>query len=366
MIDVGLALPFSLGIATAINPCGFAMLPTWLGYFIGRNTADQEARPEQVVRGLWVSLLLTVSFVAVFGLLGLAVSHLVSEEAIARRTPWITVVLGLALIPYGLALLTGRRGSLSLLRPARGPRSAETWSVLGFGVSYALVSVGCAAPLFLLQVSGSFSRDGIVRGTTVYLAFAAGMAAVVTSLTLSLAVARGGLARNLRRLLPFTDRIGALALMLGGAYLIVYGVYEIRILNGSGTASNPIVDAVGDLQSHLTAWTAEVGGLRVGLALWMVIMTLVAWGLDPALDRRARTSSWGVVAGAWVLVEGLGHRGDLVVVPTLRVIAGWPGRISGWFGDPTRWGVPLEVFLTATVLLVVVLSTSATFGKWRR
>ena len=134
MIDVGLALPFALGIATAINPCGFAMLPTWLGYFIGRNTADQEARPEQVVRGLWVSLLLTVSFVAVFGLLGLAVSHLVSEEAIARRTPWITVVLGLVLIPYGLALLTGRRGSLSLLRPARGPRSAETWSVLGLSL----------------------------------------------------------------------------------------------------------------------------------------------------------------------------------------------------------------------------------------
>ena len=67
--------------------------------------------------------------IAVFGLLGLAVSHLVSEEAIARRTPWITVLLGLVLIPYGLALLAGRQGGLSLLRPARGPRSAETWSV---------------------------------------------------------------------------------------------------------------------------------------------------------------------------------------------------------------------------------------------
>lgn len=366
MTDVGLALPFSLGIVTAINPCGFAMLPTWLGYFIGRDTADQQARPEQVIRGLWVSLLLTVSFVAVFGLLGLAVSHLVSEEAIARRTPWITVVVGLALIPYGLTLLTGRRSSFSLLRPTRGPRSTEAWSVLGFGVSYAVVSVGCAAPLFLLHVAGSFSRDGIVGGTAVYLAFAAGMVAVVTSLTLSLALARGGLARNLRRLLPFTDRIGALALMLGGAYLIVYGIYEIRILNGWGVASNPIIDAVGNLQSHLTAWTTEVGGLRVGLALWMVIMTFVAWGLDPALDRRARTSLRAVVFGAWVLVEGLSHRGDLVVVPTLRIVAGWPDRVSGWFDNPSRWAVPLEVLLTATVLLAVVLNASALLRKRHR
>ena len=87
MIEVGLALPFSLGIATAINPCGLAMLPPWLGYFIGRNTADQEARPEQVVRGLWVSLLLTVSFVAVFGLLG-------------RDTEgWFTTALGAVGLP---------------------------------------------------------------------------------------------------------------------------------------------------------------------------------------------------------------------------------------------------------------------------
>ena len=48
MIDVSLALPFTLGIVTTINPCGFAMLPTWLGYFLGRDRADGEDRPEPV------------------------------------------------------------------------------------------------------------------------------------------------------------------------------------------------------------------------------------------------------------------------------------------------------------------------------
>ncbi|MEE2768058.1 MAG: cytochrome c biogenesis protein CcdA [Actinomycetota bacterium] len=366
MIDVSLALPFSLGIVTAINPCGFAMLPTWLGYFIGRSTADREPRPEQVVRGLWVSLLLTSTFVATFGVLGLAVSHLVSEESVARRTPWITVVLGFALIPYGLAVLVGRQSGIPFLRPTRGPSSREGWSVVGFGMSYAVVSVGCASPLFLLQIAGSFSRDGIVEGTATYVAYAAGMAAVVTSLTLSLAMARGGVARNLRRLLPFMNRIGALALMLGGAYLVVFGIYEIRVLGGSGTAGNPVVDAVGDLQLHLTSWVAEVGGLQVGLALWMAVMTLVVWGLDPALSGRARTASRTVLAITWVATEGFGYQGDLLVLPVTRVVGGWPSRGVRWFDDPTRWAVPLEVLLTSAVILVVTLSASATFRRWRQ
>ncbi|MCP4850530.1 MAG: hypothetical protein GY900_02205, partial [Actinomycetia bacterium] len=195
MIDVSLALPFTLGIVTAINPCGFAMLPTWLGYFLGSDTADGEARPEQVLRGLSVSLILTAAFVLVFGALGLAVNTVVSEEAIATKTPWVTVILGAAFVPYGLFMLTGRQLRIPFFKPARGPSTTELWSVLGFGVSYAVVSIGCSAPIFLLHVAGSFGRDGIVDGIAVYLAFAAGMAAVVTSLTLSLAVARGGLTR---------------------------------------------------------------------------------------------------------------------------------------------------------------------------
>ena len=30
-----LAFPFSVGMLAAFNPCGFAMLPTYIGYFIG-------------------------------------------------------------------------------------------------------------------------------------------------------------------------------------------------------------------------------------------------------------------------------------------------------------------------------------------
>ena len=352
MIDVGLALPFTLGIVTAVNPCGFAMLPTWLGYLLGRDTADGATRPEQVLRGLSVSLILTAAFVLVFGILGLAVNSVVTEESVASRTPWFTVVLGIAFVPWGLALLAGRQVSLPFMKRGRGPRTREFWSVLGFGASYAVVSIGCAAPIFLLHVAGSFGRDGVVEGIATYLAFAAGMAAVVVALTLSLAMARGGVARHIRRLLPQFDRVGAVFLMLGGAYLIVYGVYEIRVLRNPVVGSNPIVDAVTDLQSHLTNWATRVGGERLGLALWMVVGTLVVWGLGPALVTRFRRWAWIVVAGVWTVAEGLVHRGDLVVVPVGRLVGDWPNRIGRWFNDPWRWATPLEALLTIAALLI--------------
>ena len=110
MISVGLAVPFTLGIVTAINPCGFAMLPTWLGYFLGRDPADRHARPEQVVRAVSVSLTLSAAFVILFGTLGLAVNSITSEATIADKPPWVTVVLGLCLVPYGRARLPGRPG----------------------------------------------------------------------------------------------------------------------------------------------------------------------------------------------------------------------------------------------------------------
>ena len=47
MIDAPLALAFTAGMIATVNPCGFAMLPAYLGYFLGleaRRGRGQSAR----------------------------------------------------------------------------------------------------------------------------------------------------------------------------------------------------------------------------------------------------------------------------------------------------------------------------------
>ena len=128
----------------------------------------------------------------------------------------------------------------------------------------------------------------------------------------SLALARGGIVRNLRKLLPYIDQIGALALLTGGAYLCIYGIYEIRTLNSPGSGANPIVEKISELQSHLTIWISEVGGLEIGLALWLTVITFVLWGLNPAFTGTAKNYLRFSLLGIWLLIEGVIYKLSLI------------------------------------------------------
>ncbi|CAI8361715.1 MAG: Uncharacterised protein [Acidimicrobiales bacterium AG-410-I20] len=366
MIDIKLALPFTLGLITAINPCGFAMLPTWIGYFLSRNSNDLQPRPEQIWKAFVVSLTMAGGFVLVFGGVGLAVSFLTTEELIAQISPWLTVIFGVLFIPYGLAVLSGRQLKFSLPLSPRGPKSNELWSVFGFGMSYAVVSIGCAAPIFLLQVADSFSREGIIEGTITFLIFALGMAAVITVLTISLAAARSGVIKNLKKVLPYADRLGGVLLVVGGCYFISYGIYEIRILNNASTSSNSFLKVVGDLQSHLSTWITNVGGVQFGLTLWFLIFSLIIWGIHPALNDKTKRLIQVLIVMCWVAGEGIIYRGEMLIFPLFRLFIDWPSRMLNWVNEPTRWATPLEIFLTFSIFLLFFFMSRGALRKLRR
>ncbi len=366
MIDIKLALPFTLGLVTAINPCGFAMLPTWLGYFLSRNSNDLQPRPEQIWKAFVVSLTMAGGFVLVFGGVGLAVSFLTTEEFIAQISPWLTVTFGVLFIPYGLAVISGRQVKLPLPSSTRGPKSNELWSVFGFGMSYAVVSIGCAAPIFLLQVADSFSREGILEGTITFLVFALGMAAVITVLTISLAAARSGILQNLKKVLPYIDRLSGVLLIAGGCYFISYGIYEIRILNNPSTNSNSFLNIAGDLQSHLSTWVTNVGGVQFGLTLWLLVFSLIIWGIHPALNDKAKRVIQIVIMMSWIVGEGIIYKGEMLVFPLFRLFINWPSRMSNWLDEPTRWATPLEVFFTFFIFLLFFFMSKGIVRRLRR
>ena len=47
------------------------------------------------------------------------------------------------------------------------------------------------------------------------------------------------------------NRIGGAILVLAGLYIGYYGVYELRLFHGGGSAEDPIVDGAGKLQALL-------------------------------------------------------------------------------------------------------------------
>ena len=79
---------FAAGMASAVNPCGFAMLPAYLGLYLGSNLSEEE-RPGPVaaiLRGLVVGSAVSAGFILLFGIVGGAVG--LSASFISDLLPW--------------------------------------------------------------------------------------------------------------------------------------------------------------------------------------------------------------------------------------------------------------------------------------
>jgi cytochrome c-type biogenesis protein len=287
VIDVDLAYPFSAGLIAAFNPCGFAMLPTYLAYFVGLDDpeADQGVAGN-VLRGLVVGLTMTAGFFVVFGGFGLATSHLVSRSFVNEKVPWITLVLGILMIPLGIAMLRGYEPKIGLPRMNRGAGSRQLSSIFLFGISYAVVSLSCTTPIFIAAVVTSFTSDGLTDGIASFLAYATGMGIVVVFLTMAVALARGSVARNMRRVLPYVGRVSGALLVLAGVYLAAYGWWAVRIRDDVTTSSNRFQQAIESLNADLQNWIDSVGPLRVGLYLGLAVAALVTVAVGVQWQRR--------------------------------------------------------------------------------
>ena len=353
MFDVSLTFPFTLGLVAAFNPCGFIMLPNYLAYFVGTEGGDGNEQPiRNLLRGLKVALTLSLGFILVFGVFGLITSTIISQGSILDHIGWVTLVAGVAFIPLGIAMIFGWEPKISTPRLDKGGDDTGLKSMFLFGVSFAVVSLGCTIGLFLNAVIDSFSRDGIVDGSGSLLAYALGMSSVIVFLTLSTALARDSVARNMRRVLPYVNRISGGLLVLGGIYLIFYGWWEIQIANNNLVDENPIQERITDLQVHMQNWIAHVGGAKVGLLLAMAIAGIFIWALRASMDRP----SWNALAGTWfglyLLFEFVLYRADFVVLGVWHFAEGLPERFGNWFSDPVRWGVPLEIIFFALIALI--------------
>ena len=59
------ALYLSLGMAATVNPCGFAMLPAYLSFFLGLEGDDAEAPQATLGQAVRVALAVSLGFLAV-------------------------------------------------------------------------------------------------------------------------------------------------------------------------------------------------------------------------------------------------------------------------------------------------------------
>lgn len=251
------------------------MLPVYMTLVVrGDATGELGA----VRRAFVATIEMVLGFMTVFGAFGLLTVS--AASAVQQYLPYVTVVIGIVLVGLGIWSLAGRH--LPGLNPVQSGRWAPTvrgGSMFGYGIGYAIASLSCTIGPFLAVTAASFRSGLIVDGLLTYLVYAAGMSLIVGVLAIAAAFANPVGMYRMRRILPYTNRIGGALVLVVGLYVGYYGVYEIRIFNGAASPDDPVISAAGRIQSVLVTWVHQHGGYPwlVALSVFVLSAFAVAW-----------------------------------------------------------------------------------------
>jgi len=165
------------GMVTAFNPCGFAMLPSYLGLYLGvaDGTDSRSGVGFCVLNALRIGGTVSISFVLLFGLAGIVLS--LAAASVSRWLPWLALAMGVVLVFTAGRVLASVGEELAARLGAR-TRQVGLGGYFAYGLAYALGSLSCTLPIFLAVVGSALARNGFLAGALQFVLYALGMGLV--------------------------------------------------------------------------------------------------------------------------------------------------------------------------------------------
>jgi cytochrome c-type biogenesis protein len=210
-LDVpGLAFALTAGVLSVFSPCGYALLPGYVSYYLGSRLS--------IVRALSGGLACTLGLVTVFTVIGGLSTSL--GKVLTWLVPQLNLLAGLVLIVMGAATLRQMRVPF-LTVPSGLSRRTGLTGFYFFGLVYGLAGVGCSAPIFISVVVFAASR-GLASGVLTFVAYALGMGVPLMLTSVLVAQANEVLLRRISEATPRLQRVSGAMLVLVGLYLFYF------------------------------------------------------------------------------------------------------------------------------------------------
>jgi len=264
-----MSLSFIRGLVAAVNPCGFILLPTYLMYFLGVSGGAPGTQKASITRALKVSAAVSSGFLAVFLAIGFLSVPL--RSTISANSKYVTGFIAIGLIVLGTAMLFGYKLPFMTPQIESGKKDQTVKSMFVYGVAYAVASIGCTIGLFLATVFSTRPDETFIDSVVNMIAYGAGMALLVSALTVGFAFANTTLLKFLRNAMQYVDKIAAAFVMMSGLYLAWY-FYWVDLDNGG----DPITDWAFARQADATAFLNDNWKV-VGVVLGGVVAVAVAY-----------------------------------------------------------------------------------------
>ncbi len=235
--QIGLLLPFGFafaaGMASAANPCGFSLLPAYIGLLLGKGTGDSPKLSRRLGSAAIIGLAVTGGFIVLFAAVGLLIGA--GGSAITGLFPAVGLTVGVVLIGVGVYRLGG--GLLYSAAPEQlsarmGAGSTGPKGYLLFGLTYGIASLSCTLPIFLAVLGGSLATASISSTLAQMVLYGLGMGLVITMLTIAVALFRESMQRWMKSAMRWVEPIGTIFLFLAGMYIVYYWLTIGGLLNG--------------------------------------------------------------------------------------------------------------------------------------
>lgn len=271
MVAPVVALAFTAGMVATFNPCGFSLLPAYIGAFVAGDATDQRV-DQRVMRAVGVAAAVSVGFIAVFTIAGLLIDQLTGPTR--QRLPWVTIAMVLGWKPTVAVrspnLTSGRRGIAAMA---------------GYGATFAIASLSCTIGPFL-AVTGVALTQSTAQGMLTYVAYALGMGTIILAISVAAAVAHSSVARVMGRLSRAMGRVGGVLMVAAGGYAVWYGRWELSVYAGD-LRGDPVISAIEDFRRRIVDNVEAIGAGRIALGV------ILATGLAVAAVRIRRAAGGG-------------------------------------------------------------------------
>ena len=213
-----IGLAFSAGILAFLNPCSFTLLPAYLSYFFGNKTEKSENTLINACNGFKYGSIASFGFLFVFGTLGVVVS--IFGNQVKSFLPWIFLIIPSVIIVLGIFWILDKNplyiSQFSL------DFGSQRSSFFLFGSAYALSSLACVFPVFLMVVSSAISTGGFVDGLLVFLFYSLGMSLMMIVVSVAVVLSKEVLIQKFSEIEKYIKKISGAILIIAGFYLIYY------------------------------------------------------------------------------------------------------------------------------------------------
>jgi cytochrome c biogenesis protein CcdA len=229
LLPIGFAV--AAGMVATVNPCGIMMLPSYALYQVG-TARDGVSTVQRVLRALAVSVVATSAFMVVFAVVGAIITA--GGRQLTRVFPVAGLLVGVGMSALGVYLLvTHKTLGIAAASRVRVDRKRTLGNAFGFGLAYAVGSLSCTLPIFLVVVGNTLSIDAPLAAFGQFIGYALGMGVVLVSTIVGSALFQQAVSTWLNRLTPYVHRLSAMFLIGSGAYLVYYWVFIARLSAGA-------------------------------------------------------------------------------------------------------------------------------------